>query len=193
MEEGYSAIEREDITTMPTEQLSKTKSIHIANLHLVLWKGTVDPKWGVTISNRETNEVLVKVYRESEIEAIGQAGHRLYSRVFHSKTLEQVKELVGLKSVSENEVRIKPSQGKSICITNLRLALWERPHEGAKWGASITNRETNKVFVKVYGESEIKAIGQAGYELYTEVFHSKTLEQVKGLLEPKGMLESNES
>ena len=68
---------------------------------------------------------------------------------------------------------------RSVKIAILRLNVWERPEKGSPWGASIIDTRTNKVLVKIYRESEREAIGKAGHELYSRIFHSKTFDQVR--------------
>jgi len=68
---------------------------------------------------------------------------------------------------------------KTTDLSALRMTVWERTDKGVRWGASISDAETNEVFVKTYAESERAVVGKAGYDLYTRIFHEKTLDQVQ--------------
>ena len=74
---------------------------------------------------------------------------------------------------------------RSIIIPELRLNVWNRSNiDGASWGAQITNKKTNRTFVKIYRKSKKEAIGAAFYDLY-RYFNNKNLDQVKEELEAK--------
>jgi len=76
---------------------------------------------------------------------------------------------------------------RTIEFATLRMTVWERPgqSEEVRWGASISDAETNTVFVKTYAESERKVVGKTGYDLYARIFHEKTLDQVQAKIGKK--------
>ena len=76
---------------------------------------------------------------------------------------------------------------RTIEFATLRMTVWERPgqSEEVRWGASISDAETNTVFVKTYKKSEREVVGEAAYDFYTSIFHGKTLDQVQAKIGSK--------
>lgn len=68
---------------------------------------------------------------------------------------------------------------QTVEFSTLRMTVWERPDEEVHWGASISEVKTKTVFAKTYAKSEREVVGKVGYDLYTSIFHEKTLDQVK--------------
>jgi len=70
---------------------------------------------------------------------------------------------------------------RTIEFATLRMTVWERSgqSEEVRWGASISDAETNTVFAKVYEKAEREVVGKAAYNFYTSIFHGKTLDQVQ--------------